>query len=249
MNSDLIAAAQQLQLMDASDEGESPGFDATCVRTHLNSLGVVPSVVSVDELYGALALSQNVDSMDIHQMLRVMLVQNDVLIRDAIWRRSSIPSAQQFQSPSVTSTSSSLLSSLTTSGGSSGSTPQSVHSRGESSASSSFQRLKIAPPKNFRCPLCPSVMNEKDFDRHILAWLSKVHKVGPVKSGHCPGIRDADHELLQRFPHGSVADRVGSLVADIRSLVRPGAYDSMSSSGSGRDVVVAARFAELMTPH
>jgi hypothetical protein len=225
--------------MDASDEGDCPGNDAVCARQNLNSLGGVPDVVSVDELYGALALSKNVDSMDMQQMLRVMLIQNDLLIRDAIWRRSS---AQQFQSPSVTTSSSSLLSSLTTSGGSSGSTPQSAHSRDSS------QRLRIAPPRNFRCPLCPSVMNEKDFDRHIFAWLSKVHKVGPVKFGHCPGIRDADHELLQRFPHGTVADRVGALVADIRSLVRPGAYDSMSSSGSGRDVIVAARFAELMTP-
>jgi hypothetical protein len=136
---------------------------------------------------------------------------------------------------------SSKLSSLTTSHSQS-SAFVSGDSSGNSSASKKF---KVSPPKVFVCPLCPKILNEKDFSRHVLSWFDRFDNTEETQYD-CPGITDGSHPLLRHFPHGSLRDRVHLLVKDIRSLVHPGAYDSLTPEGSGRHVPVAARFAFLL---
>ena len=249
-HSSLSQVALRLQLMQSPGVGDCPGLETNRELPDARSV-VQCDGAFVQELEAALSLSANVDQMSTDEMLRAMLVQNRALLRDAIWRRRYARSSQVRSS--LTSPGSVVLSSLTTSGNdTSGNSPQSRSgssskrdSSGEGTPSSPTKKSKPSPPKNFRCPLCPSLTNEKDFDRHVEKWIGKVHKKGPVKSGCCPGIRDPNHPLLQYFTVGSIDDRVGALVADIRSLVHPGAYDSLSPEGSGREIVVAARFAEL----
>ena len=106
---------------------------------------------------------------------------------------------------------------------------------------------KPSPSKTFQCPVCFRVMTEKEFDRHIKTWIVKSHR--PLSKKHtCPGIRDNNHPLLQHMPPGLFPDRVGWLVSEIRGLVRPGAYDCLQPGGSGRHLIVAQRFAQLMNP-
>jgi hypothetical protein len=119
-----------------------------------------------------------------------------------------------------------LGSSLTTTGSASG------HSSGDSGGVSPIRKKKVFPPKVFECPVCHDRLNEKDFDRHIFAWTAKVDKTGVVRCDSCAGIRDVNHPLLQRYPHGTLAQRVSSVVTCIRSLLHPGAYDAMSAEGS-----------------
>ena len=102
----------------------------------------------------------------------------------------------------------------------------------------------MSPPRNFQCPCCGEMFNEKVFDRHVLAWITKSEQTGPVKDNTCSGFRDAYHAYLSHFT-GTHMERVGQLVAEIRSMLHPGAYDSISPNGSGRHVFVARRFAVL----
>jgi len=242
-DSELVAVAARLLAMSDRGPGESPGCCAT--PAHQQRRSMTPSViegVSDDEWLGALALSQNPDSMNTDQMLRAMMVQNSLLIRDAMWRKQCGASGIHVRTPTSLQTPGSVLSSLSTSGEISDCTPRSSSGL----VSPTVKKPKTPPPpKNFKCPLCCAMNNEKDFDRHVLQWLAKTHTFGPWKQGVCPGIQSIDHPLLRRFPGHDVDERVKALVADIRSLVHPGAYDSLSAEGSGREVIVAFRFAEL----
>jgi hypothetical protein len=189
---------------------------------------------SDDELMRALLMGADIDYNNSGECFRVLLTQNSVILRDAISSRTQ----QRLQplmsgSPLADSSCSSLTS---------------MHSSSShSETSESSKRMRISPPKNFSCPLCFALLNEKDFDRHVATWISKVDNHKLVKEGQCPGIQDVDHPLLAHFV-GSCTERVGSLVKVIRSLVRPGAYDAMSAEGSGRHTIVAERFAQLMQP-
>jgi hypothetical protein len=234
---DLRAVIDRLAVMSA------PGCESDFVSddpTLQHSVVVSPSI---DELQSALALSDNIERMSEVDMLRAMLTQNRLLIRDAIWRRSTVGIAASLRSVSTTVSHSSDSQRL--SSGSSGvvRSSSSVSCAGSSSGS---KKMKVSPPQVFRCPVCPAVNNEKDFDRHIIAWLAKTDKTGPVKHGHCPGIRDPNHPLLRKFPDGTLFERVTQLVVCIRSLVRPGAYDSLRETSSGRENDVAAKIAELL---
>ncbi len=201
-------------------------------------LSRIVSPPSAQELTDALLASSNLDYSNHADCFRVLVIQNSVIIRDALYRQQLL---------SKNGESSSLGTSLTTSSHSSLSSSRSSDGGCENDHAA-MGIIRPSPPKNFQCPVCLQLMNEKDFDRHVKAWIAKCENTGPVKSGHCGGIRDPRHPLLSRFPYGSFIDRVRALVSDIRSLIRPGAYDSLSSEGSGRHIFVARRFAELQTP-
>ena len=191
---------------------------------------------TVEEMESVLV--PDVSGMSSEQCLRAMIQQNNVLLRVAIGRRKAHCGG------SSTGRSGSLRSSLTTTGSSSGRVSGRSSADG---ASSPFKVKKPSPPKVFECPLCHRVFNEKDFDRHIFSWNSKIAKSGPVRSGVCPGIRDVNHPLLRHYPYGTPSQRVACLVQYLRSLVHPGAYDAMSAEGSGRHVIVAERVAALLS--
>ena len=234
---DVRAVVQQLAVMTAP--GVLPSDIVSGDQTQHHSDVGNPSI---DELQSALALSDDIDRMNAVDMLRLLLKQHRLLIRDAIWRRTAAGLAASLRSVSTTVSHSSDSQKL--SSGSCGS----VRSSSGSCADSDSQpkKLKVSPPKVFRCPVCPAINNEKDFSRHILAWLTKTEETGPVKHGHCGGIRDPNHPLLRKFPEGTLFERVSRLVAYIRGLVHPGAYDALKETSSGREFVVAAKIEELL---
>jgi len=196
----------------------------------------VPSHIAaptVQELSHALAMGSSVNFENSGECFRVLFAQNHLLLRAEIHRShpySTVSLGNNSGSRRALS-SSPLLSS-------------------SSNSSGNPRPLCISPPKKFQCPVCFTFNNEKDFDRHVKSWIKKCTESGPVKSGVCPGIRSLDHLLLQNIQvqNGTLQDSVQLLVSDIRSLVRPGAYDSMSEQGSGRHLDVARRIAELQRP-
>ena len=105
---------------------------------------------------------------------------------------------------------------------------------------------KCSPPAVFPCPFCSKSFNEKDFFRHVKNWQGKEELV-TIKSNVYPGPRNVDDHLLFHFT-GSHSQRVAALIAGVRALLKPGAYDSMSPTGSGRHRAVIAHFAALMSP-
>jgi len=181
---------------------------------------------TVSEMCEALRMGGTVDMSSSEDCFRVLFFQNSVIIREAIVNRLMM---------SKKSSGISTFSSLSGSGESSG-----------RASVGSQKRTKESPPKVFCCPVCPAVLNEKDFGRHIRDWVEKVGKV--AASGHCPGIQDANHPLLSKFGGGTVKDRVSACSAYIKSFVHPGAYDASSAAGSGRHITVAQRIAELLRP-
>lgn len=193
-----------------------------------------PLTLSIAEMQAA--VHNDVESMNSEDCLRALVKQNNVLIRDAIWRRHGVASA----AASSEQISGSLRSSLTTTGSSS------ARSSPYSGSSDSPVRKRQSPPKLFVCPVCQKPLNEKDFDRHVSAWVSKVDKVGVIRSNTCAGIRDDRHPLLQRYPHGTLAQRVSCVVSYIRSLLHPGAYDAMSAEGSGRHLIITQAISWLL---
>ncbi len=223
---------RRLAAMDHGDAPEDfvPAWARAACCSQQPQLAVCPSVEEMEA-----ALHSNVDEMSSEDCLRALVKQNNVLLRDAIWRRQHMATIG-----SSSGRSGSLRSSLTTTGSSSGGL-----SSESSGCNSPLTNKKLSPPKAFECPICHHCFNEKDFDRHILAWISKVGKTGPVRPDHCAGIRDSEHPLLHRYPHGTLAERVQCVVTNIRSLLHPGAYDALSADGSGRQHIVAARFAFL----
>lgn len=213
----------RLRLEVMEHRGEAPGFVLDGPRV---DDAVSLSSPTISEM--AAAIQTDVSMMSPDACLRALLLQNNVLLRDAIWRRQHVASVAL-----SSELSGSLRSSLTTTGSNSGH-PSSGDSRGESPV-----RKKKSPPKVFVCPVCHKSLNEKDFDRHILVWNSKLDKTFVVRSDTCAGIQHPDDPLLQRFPHGNLRDRVSCVVRYIRSLIHPGAYDALDAEGSGRHVIVS----------
>jgi len=209
----------KLLVLNMEDAALAPGYADE--RSDINVAIAVLPPPSVEELEAALSLGENCAFMSSDQCLRALLKQNSVMLREFIWRKKC--------TTEISTRSSSLHSSAVAS------------SAGSSNAGSPSPFLR-APPANFDCPFCSHRYNEKDFDRHVHKWIGKENT--PIKNGSCPGIRDPNCPLLQTFA-GNHGERVQLLVSDIRSLLRPGAYDSMSPTGSGRHVNVAARFAAL----
>ena len=271
----MTLVARRLAIMKRSSEavgdGDAPGLDCADVEQQefeafdqLDQLGELPSLFvadnhpdqlpvillppsaeqaaivvqppSVAEMRHALSMGENVDLSSPSDCFRVLFVQNNVILRDALWHRSL-----NLQ-----------LSRSASSGGSYPSGGCSPKSSGHSSitgvnGNTGTKKPKPGPPKVFRCPVCPELLNEKDFARHIGNWVDKVDKDEIVRSHVCPGVRDPNHPLLQRFPGGNLSERVQCLVRDIRSLVRPGAYDAMSPEGSGRHIDVEHRITFLLS--
>ena len=232
----LEQCAELSRRLEGMDRGDAPGSEPLVpvwARSEPYPMAAMvtgsPSVAEMEA-----ALQSNVELMNSADCLRALVMQNNVLIRDAIWRRQHIAVG------SSSGQSGSLCSSLTTTGSASG------HSSGDSGGVSPIRKKKVSPPKVFECPVCHDRLNEKDFDRHIFAWTAKVDKTGVVRCDSCAGIRDVNHPLLQRYPHGTLAQRVSCVVTCIRSLLHPGAYDAMSAEGSGRHILVAERVAWLL---
>lgn len=196
------------------------------------------------ELVEALSLSSRLNYSDSSECFRLLVFQNSVILRDALHRRALQVQATR-SSSSGTNTSASALSSSTVSSGvvslsDTGAVVDPFYDQGVANS-------KPSPSKTFQCPVCLGVMTEKEFDRHIKSWIVKCQR--PICKKHtCTGIRDINHPLLQHCPQGSLPDKVGWLVSEIRGLVRPGAYDSLIPGGSGRHLIVAQRFAQLMNP-
>jgi hypothetical protein len=183
---------------------------------------------TIEEMCDALEMGCKVDLGDSKECFRVLFTQNGVILRDAIVSRRQ---ALLERSVSRVST----LSSRTASG------------TDNDSSGSSAKKVKLSPPKVFRCPVCSAMMNEKTFAHHVLAWVELVGK-RDIRSGDCPGIQSEDHPLLVRFPHGSLRERVEACSTNIKSLVHPGAYDALQPEGSGRHIVVEQRVAQLLLP-
>ncbi len=223
--------SEALRMKDGGCTFESSQFsgrvherdDLTSADADLASSITAPTV---SEMCEALRMGGTVNMSSSEDCFRVLFFQNSVIIREAIVNRLMM---------SKKSSGLSSFSSLTDSGESSG-----------CASVSSTKRAKESPPKVFCCPVCPAVLNEKDFGRHIKDWVEKVGKV--AASGCCPGIQDGNHPLLLKFRDGTVKDRVSACSAYIRSFVHPGAYDALSGEGSGRHIIVAQRIAELLRP-
>ena len=197
---------------------------------------------SESEMMEALSLSSRLDYSDTSECFRLLVLQNSVILRDALHRRALQVQATQFSSSGTNTSASAESSSSVSSGVVSLSDTGAVVDSDQGVANS-----KPSPSKNFQCPVCLGVMTEKEFDRHIKSWIVKSQR--PISKKHtCTGIRDINHPLLQHFPQGSLPDKVGWLVSAIRGLVRPGAYDTLLPGGSGRHLIVAQRFAQLMNP-
>ncbi len=113
------------------------------------------------------------------------------------------------------------------------------------------QRPRISPPKTFLCFVCGRPFNERDFQRHIEGFVKKAKKamagVFKTKKGSCPGIWQASHPILRRFPGENLDQRVEHLCANITSLCHGGALDALSAEGSGRHHDVNARVQWLMS--
>jgi hypothetical protein len=183
---------------------------------------------TIEEMCNALEMGCKVDLGDSKECFRVLFTQNGVILRDAIACRKQAQLMRNFSRVSP-------LSSRATSG------------TDNDSSGSSAKKVKLSPPKVFRCPLCSAMMNEKTFHRHVQAWVEIVGKRN-IRSGDCPGIQSEDHPLLVHFPIGSLQERVEACSTAIKSLVHPGAYDAMQPEGSGRHVIVEQRIAQLMSP-
>ena len=224
MNAEDKALLETKLLMMNMDEDDQIGVGPGVVDSVLSAPAfVLPAPPSVEELEAALYIGSNPASMSSDQCLRALLLQNSVMLREFIWRKK--------YTAEISTRSSSLHSSAPSSAGSSNVSSPTLH--------------RAAPPANFECPVCPRKYNEKDFDRHVFKWIGRESI--PFKHGSCPGIRDPNDPLLQRFV-GTHAQRVVGLVTDIRAILHPGAYDSMSPTGSGRHVNVTARISELRIP-
>lgn len=263
MNSkELHHLSQSLEAMQRSLVGESPGLSLALGGSEAGGAPFIDDFpdehalvdenlrfsAPTDEEFADALQTGNIDDMSSEQCLKALVKQNNVLIRDAMWRNRRLPMHQRVDGSygsglvSGSGCSGSLRSSLVSSA------PDSMVNTSDSSSGSgsSSKRVKVSPPKHFLCPICSHYMNEKDFSRHIQSWNSKVVSSGPVRADGCAGIQDVNHPLLRYFPDGSLAERVQCLVRDLRSLVHPGAYDAMSAEGSGRHLIVADRFASLL---
>ena len=255
----VAACLEQLQSSDVALDnlGACPGFVGESGNVHVvhaqPSAHVSSSAAisvycflppSESEMMEALSLSSRLNYSDSSECFRLLVFQNSVILREALHRRALQVQATQYSS-SGTHTSSSAMSSSTVSSGVG--SPSDTGAVAGSSNGADVSLSKPSPSKTFQCPVCLRVMTEKEFDRHIKTWIVKCQR--PLSKKHtCSGIRDNNHPLLQHFPQGLLPDRVRWLVSDITGLVRPGAYDCLQPGGSGRHLIVAQRFAQLMNP-
>ena len=220
---------------------------------HAASSAAVPLYTVVpptdEELFEALSMSHGLDFSNNQDCFRVLVCQNSVILRDTLHRRALCNQSAQSRGSTPMSTSSAC--STVSSSGSAGSGLAFASEEGVVSAAGTVviavpsNIAKLCPPKNFQCPICLGWMNEKDFDRHVKGWLVKSRSSSQRKMP-CLGIRNINHPFLRHYPISSLPQMVGWLVADIRSLVHPGAYDTMQPGGSGRHLIVAQRFARLL---
>jgi hypothetical protein len=234
---------------------ECPGYQNAGINAVLlghtasRSDGVLPPL-SIDfpsdqELHEALSLGHSVDYGNSSECFRVLLSQNSVLLRDCIANRQLRAKQRGPNLSGQSSLEQSFVGSQHQSNQSSVSAPLSDPAESSSSSSNAKRaRLSasVSPPAYYQCPQCHQWYNEKDFDRHVSHWIVKSAQIGPVKPKSCPGIRDPCHNFLSHFDGETHIARVTQLVLDIRSMLRPGAYDALSPKGSGRHVNIGHRF-------
>ncbi len=182
---------------------------------------------------GTAAMKVSVESRD--TVTQALLMQQDVLLRHILCQRSG-PSSSG--SMSFVSSSSSSLSSTSGSSFSSGDGQPGV-SAGVAMAG---VIVKISPPKNFKCPMCPAILNERDFGRHIDTWLDRDGSKR-LRSNQCPGVGEG-HKYLRSF-HGSHSEKVGCFHAAVRRLIHPGCDAARSAQGSGNHIAVEAFLRQL----
>ena len=239
--------------------GDSPGYEDPAISAVLihGVDGLQQQMASVQlpsdqEVFDALSMGRSLDYHNFNDCFRVLVAQNNVLLRNCIWKRVRKQSDTYVGGVEnvVASGQSSGLLSLQGSAHVSHVCSEARVDEGSSPVGVGRNRKKpklsasVSPPRVFQCPCCGEMFNEKDFDRHVQAWVTKSEQTGPVKDNTCSGFRDADHAFLSHFT-GSHMERVGHLVAEIRSMLHPGAYDTMGPNGSGRHLVVARRFVAL----
>ena len=239
--------------------GDSPGYEDPAISAVLihGVDGLQQQMASVQlpsdqEMFDALSMGRSLDYHNFNDCFRVLVAQNNVLLRNCIWKRVRKQSDTYIGGVEnvVASGQSSGLLSLQGSAHVSHVCSEARVDEGSSPVGVGRNRKKpklsasVSPPRVFQCPCCGEMFNEKDFDRHVQAWVTKSEQTGPVKDNTCSGFRDADHAFLSHFT-GSHMERVGHLVAEIRSMLHPGAYDTLGPHGSGRHLVVARRFVAL----
>jgi hypothetical protein len=84
------------------------------------------------------------------------------------------------------------------------------------------QCRRISPPKTFVCIVCGRPYNERDYQRHIEAFVKKAEKamsgVFKTKKGSCPGIMHMSHPILKRFP-GTYLDQPNLFNGEIEDVL------------------------------
>jgi len=237
-----------------AEQGDAPGHSSVlqCQMNESSSSNDSLHAPSMSELKRGFLLG-NQASLSSEEAVRVMLFQNNLVLRYIMSRRCKSGTA-----------SSSIMSSLTTSGSKSALNDLSPRSQGchvdgsmvvsalqasslaEGNPIGVIDSVVVSPPKIFKCPLCPKVLNESDFDRHVKEWVKKSTRGGRGRRHHCPGLRTPEHPYLRSYPGGDLGSKVQRLVDDVRRLLKPGSNSARSAAGSGRHVVVQAFFAHLL---
>jgi hypothetical protein len=240
--------------------GDSPGYEDPAISAvlihgvdRLQKQMAEVQLPSDQEVLDALSMGSTLDYRNFNDCFRVLVAQNNVLLRNCICKRVRKQSDVYIggvENVVASGQSSSELLSLQGSAHVSHVCSQARVAEGSSPVVVGSNRKKprlsasVSPPRVFQCPCCGEMFNEKDFDRHVSAWKTKSEQTGPVKDNTCSGFRDADHIFLSHFT-GTHMERVGHLVAEIRSMLNHGANYSIIPNGSGRHVFVARRFAVL----
>lgn len=165
---------------------------------------------------------------------RALLLQQDVLLRHQLTQRYS-----------VNSSGSRSFNSLSTTGSSSAADSPRDRVVGDGDAAVALSEGVIivpSPAKVFRCPVCPGVLDERCFAKHIDSWLSRDGSKR-LRSNQCPGI-PSGHVYLERF-EGDHRERVRCLHATVRSMLHPGCGPAQSAQGSGNHLAVEMYFKSL----
>ena len=197
------------------ESGDSPGFDdpaLTAVLIHgvdrVQKQMASVQLPSDQEVFDALSMGNSLDYRNFNDCFRVLIAQNNVLLRNCICKRvrkqSDIYIDCGVENVAASGQSSGGLSLQGSSHVShvgsearvvEGSSPVGVGSNRKKPRLSA----SVSPPRVFQCPCCGVMFNEKDFDRHVLAWITKSDQTGPVKDNTCSGFRDASILCLLRW--------------------------------------------------
>jgi hypothetical protein len=180
---------------------------------------------------GAEALQHTTDGAT-----RALLMQHDVMLRYQNFQLtqscSSLSSgSKSFQSPSSSTGTSSADDS-----------PRTFDAVAGSSAVGVI--IVPAPAKVFRCPVCPQVLDERCFAKHIDSWLAR-DGTKRLRSNQCPGF-PLNHKFLSAF-EGTHRERVRCLHASVRVMLHPGCTAAQSPRGSGNHIAVEAYFRNLLS--